>query len=87
MMMTGRAFSTATKSTPAGLLTEAEVWCKISDLAARIKETGEKTSVLFSALRGGLVGSVFSLMLVIRITETDGVPCGENVELLQTRTQ
>ena len=58
MMMTGRAFSTATKSTPAGLLTEAEVWCKISDLAARIKETGEKTSVLFSALRGGLVGSV-----------------------------
>ena len=57
MMMTGRAFSTATKSTPAGLLTEAEVWCKISDLAARIKETGEKTSVLFSALRGGLAGS------------------------------
>ena len=57
-MMAGRAFSTATKSTPAGLLTEAEVWCKISDLAASIKETGEKTSVLFSALRGGLVGSV-----------------------------
>ena len=58
MMMTGRAFSTATKSAPAGLLTEAEVWCKISDLATRIKETGAQTSVLFSALRGGLVGSV-----------------------------
>lgn len=58
MMQTGRAFTTATKSTPAGLLTEAKVWCKISDLAARIKDTGEKTSVLFSALRGGLVGSI-----------------------------
>ena len=57
MMMTGRAFSTATKSAPAGLLSEAEVWCKIADLAARIKETGAQTSVLFSALRGGLVGS------------------------------
>ena len=57
-MVTGRAFSAATKSTPAGLLTEAEVWCSISDLAAKIKATREMTSALFSALRGELGGSV-----------------------------
>ena len=29
---------------------------------------------------------IFSVLLVIRITKTDGVPCGENIELVQTRT-
>ena len=29
---------------------------------------------------------IFSVLLVIRITKIDGVPCGENIELVQTRT-
>ena len=59
MMMTSRAFATATSSKPAGLLSDAEVSSHISDLATKLKAAAGITSTLFAALRGGLVEANF----------------------------
>ena len=60
MMMTDRAFATATKCTPKGHLTEAEVWSKVTDLADKANAAAGLTSALDAALRECLVEAVFS---------------------------
>ena len=58
MTMTDRAFATATKCTPKGHLTEAEVWSNVTDLADKANATAELTSALDAALRECLVEAV-----------------------------
>ena len=57
MMSTDRAFATATKSTPKGHLTEAEV----TDLADKANAAAGLTSALEAALRECLVEAPFLL--------------------------
>ena len=58
MMSTDRAFATATKSTPKGHLTEAEVWSNVTDLADKANAAAGLTSALDAALRECLVEAV-----------------------------
>jgi hypothetical protein len=55
MMSTDRAFATATKSTPKGHLTEAEVWSNVTYLADKANAAAGLTSALDAALRECLV--------------------------------